>query len=92
MSIIVCKHGRYQRTASGKSWQKKPYETEIHEMKETIFFSNFQQPDSFMKALGGTERIYKAYTFLGYVAQHVLLLILIIIGTLRPLPILTIAN
>ena len=71
MSIIICKHSRYQRTDSGKSWQQRPYVTEIHVMKEDIFFSNFQRPDSFMKALGGTERIYKSSTFLGYVAQRV---------------------
>lgn len=71
MSIIICKHSNYQRTDSGKSWQRRPYVTEIHEMKEDIFFSNFQRPDSFMRALGGTERIYKASTFLGYVAQRV---------------------
>ena len=71
MSIIICKHSRYQRTTSGKSWQQKPYDTKTFIMSESIFWQNFQQPDSFMKALGGTERIYKKSTFLGYVAQRV---------------------
>ena len=55
MVIIICKHSNYHRTPSGKSWQTKPYETEWQEIKETIFFTNFQQPDTFMRALGGTE-------------------------------------
>ena len=71
MVIIICKHSNYHRTPSGKSWQTKPYKTEWQEIKETIFFINFQQPDTFMRALGGTERIYKTTTYLGYVANRV---------------------
>lgn len=70
MSIIICEHNHYQRTASGKSWQVKPYESEMYVMKELIFFQNFQQHDSFMKALGATERIYKRSTCLGYVTTR----------------------
>lgn len=71
MSIIICKHSTYQRTPSGKSWQVKPYKEKWQEIKELIFFTNFQRPDPFMKALGGTERIYKTTTHLGYVAKRV---------------------
>ena len=70
MCIIICKNNQYQRTASGKSWQQKPCETELFEMSELVFFSNFQSPDTFMKALGGTERIYKGYTCIGYVTKR----------------------
>lgn len=66
-TIIIVRHNTYYRTASGKSWQNNPAETYWHIMSELVFLRSFQAKDKFMAALGGTERLYKNHTWLGYV-------------------------
>lgn len=69
MFVIICEHSTYNRTESGKSWAKNPTEKRIEVISHDIYISNFSKPDAFMKALGGSERLYKAYTPAGYTCR-----------------------
>ena len=57
---------KYERTSSGKSWKKNPVETN----KSIINSENFKNIISsipFFRNLGGSERVTKGYTIIGYI-------------------------
>ena len=67
MSVIICEHSTYAKTASGKSWASKPIEKRIEVISRDIYKSNFSSHDPLMKACGGTERMYRSYTPEGFI-------------------------
>ena len=57
---------RYERTSSGKSWKKNPFETN----EEVITPKKFELIISSIpvfRDLGGSERVTKGYTMAGYI-------------------------
>ena len=57
---------KYERTSSGKSWKKNPFES-----NESIInsenFKNIISSIPFFRDLGGSERVTKGYTVAGYI-------------------------
>lgn len=64
--IITMIEKTFEKTESGKSWRRNPIEETEKEIKFDEYF-NYLSSVEFFKNLGGTERIEKGYTIVGYI-------------------------
>lgn len=66
VAVITMTRTEYERTDSGKSWARKPVDTETATVSAENYY-NCVDAIPFFRNLGGTERVERGYTAFGYI-------------------------